>query len=558
MLKEVIFTLVGGLGLFIYGIHLMGEGLQNAAGDRMRRLLKVLTKNRIMGAGVGAFITALIQSSSATTVMLVGFVNAGLMGLRQAIVVILGAHIGTTITGQIIAFKLTDYALPFIALGTIFYLFVNKRFWKFLGLFFLGFGILFLGLNIMTSGIEPLAADPAIKEIFISFSRNPFLGILTGAVLTAIFQSSSVTTGIIIGLGVMGLLDLQAAVPLVFGCNIGTCITTMLASIGTTIVARRTAFAHILIQIMGAIIFLPTLFLFNGIFVRMVAYTSNDIARQIANAHTIFNIANTLLFLPFVDLFARLVTKLIPGEDVIIDTQPKFLEKHLLHTPTIAIDASIKEMVRMTELACSMFGDAMKGFLGGDMKLLKLVSRKERVVDNLQAAITNYLMELMQKEISPEIANKIPSLLHSVNDIERVGDHSENLTELSERKITLGLPFSPEAEEDLKEMFSLLERMGEITVNSLNAYDLEKAKTVLKLEDQVNKLTLKLRENHIDRLSQGKCKVLSGIIFLDMISNFEKIGDHLTNVAEAVLSKLQWDKIKANERPYLEDALEIK
>ncbi|MCK4994724.1 MAG: Na/Pi cotransporter family protein [Candidatus Omnitrophica bacterium] len=557
MLKEVIFGLVGGLGLFIYGIHLMGEGLQNAAGDRMRHLLKVLTKNRIMGAGVGAFITALMQSSSATTVMLVGFVNAGLMGLRQAIVVILGAHIGTTITGQIIAFKLTDYALPFIALGAVFYLFVNKRFWKFLGLFFLGFGILFLGLNIMTSGIKPLASDPVVREIFIAFSKNPVLGILTGAVLTAIFQSSSVTTGIIIGLGVMGLLDLYAAVPLIFGCNIGTCVTAMLASIGTTIAARRTAFAHILIQIMGAIIFLPTLFLFKGIFIRMVGHTSNDIARQIANAHTIFNIANTLLFLPFVDLFARLVTKMIPGEDVIIDTQPKFLEKHLLHTPTVAVDASIKEMVRMTELSCSMFDDAMKGFLSGDIKPLKLVSRKERVVDNLQEAITNYLMELMQKEISPEIANKIPSLLHSVNDIERIGDHSENLTELSERKITLGLPFSPEAEDDLKEMFSLVEKMGEITVTSLNAYDLAQAKAVLELEGQVNKLTLQLRENHINRLSQGKCKVLSGIIFLDMVSNFEKIGDHLTNVAQAVLGKLQWDKAIISGKPQKEDAFKI-
>ncbi len=558
MIREVIFTLVGGLGLFIYGIHLMGEGLQNAAGDRMRSLLKVLTKNRIMGAGVGAFITALIQSSSATTVMLVGFVNAGLMGLRQAIVVILGAHIGTTITGQIIAFKLTDYALPFIALGSAFYLFVNKRFWKFLGLFFLGFGILFLGLNIMTSGIEPLAADPTVRAIFIAFSKNPFLGILTGAVLTAIFQSSSVTTGIIIGLGVMGLLDLKAAVPLVFGCNIGTCATAMLASIGTTIAARRTAFAHILIQILGAIIFLPTLFIFNGIFIRMVGYTSNDIARQIANTHTIFNIATTLLFIPFVDVFARLVKKLIPGEDIIIDTQPKFLEKHLLLTPTIAIDASIKEMIRMTELACSMFDDAIKGFLRGDLKALKLVSRKEKVVDNLQEAITNYLMELMQKEISPEIANKIPSLLHSVNDIERIGDHSENLTELSERKIALGLPFSSEGEEDIKAMAALLKKMGAVTVESLNTYDLEKAKEVLELEKQVNELTFQLSENHINRLTQRKCKVLSGIIFLDMVSNFEKIGDHLTNVAQAVLGKLQWDKNNISDKLHVNAVAQIR
>ncbi|MFH1460065.1 MAG: Na/Pi cotransporter family protein [Candidatus Omnitrophota bacterium] len=553
MVQGIIFGVIGGLGLFIYGIHLMGEGLQNASGDRLRRLLKILTKNRLMGAAVGTFITALIQSSSATTVMLVGFVNAGLMGLRQAIAVILGAHIGTTITGQIIAFKLTDYALPIIALGTILFLFVERRFWKFLGLFFLGFGILFLGLNIMTSGIKPLADNPAIKEIFINFSKNPFLGILTGAVLTAIFQSSSVTTGIIIGLGAMGLLELQAAIPLVFGCNIGTCITAVLASIGTTISARRTAFAHVLIQIMGAIIFFPTLFIFKGIFIRIVGYTSVDIARQIANAHTIFNVANTLLFLPFVGLITKLVTKLVPGEDIIIDTQPKFLEKHLLHTPPIAIDASVKEIIRMTGISCSMFNDAMQGFLSQDMKLLKFVPRKEKVVDNLQESITNYLMELMQKEISPEIAQKIPSLLHSVNDIERIGDHSENLTELSERKITLDLPFTTEAQEELKEMFSLVEKMGKVTINSLDTNDPEEAQAVLKLENQVDQLTFKLRENHISRLSQKKCNVLSGIIFLDMVSNFEKIGDHLTNVAQAVLGKLQWDRTRISEKLHSED-----
>ncbi|MFH2138070.1 MAG: Na/Pi cotransporter family protein [Candidatus Omnitrophota bacterium] len=536
MEKELLFSLLGGLGLFIYGIHLMGEGLQNAAGDRLRRCLKALTKNTLIGTTFGAFLTAIIQSSSATTVLVVGFVNAGLMTLRQAISIILGAHIGTTITAQIIAFKLTEYALPAIAIGTCLYMFINKRFWRYFGLFLLGAGILFLGLNVMTSGIKPLAGNPAIKEIFVVFSKNPFLGVLTGAILTAVFQSSSVTTGMVIGFACIGLFDLQGAIPLVFGCNIGTCVTALLASIGATISAKRAAFAHILIQIIGTIVFFPTL----PFYYKLISYTSNDLARQIANAHTIFNVLTTLIFIPFVGIFTNFVIKMFPGKDIIIDTRPKFLEKHLLFTPHAALEASVKEIIRMTELARSMVSDAMKGFIKQDQKALELIPKKEVAVDNLQESIADYLMELMQRELSPEIADKIPSLLHTINDIERMGDHSENLMELAERQITSSLAFSEEAIQELEEMFSLVDRMAEGIIRSLDTNSIDDAKLVLDLEKQVDKLTQQLRENHINRLSNGKCKVMSGIIFLDTISNFEKIADHLNNVAQAVAGKLQW------------------
>ncbi len=536
MVKELIFSIFGGLGLFIYGIHLMGEGLQNAAGDRMRRLLKALTSNTLAGTAVGAGITAIIQSSSATTVMVVGFVNAGLMGLEQSIGVIFGANIGTTITAQIIAFKLTNYAFPAIAIGACLYLFVNKRFLKFFGLFLLGFGILFLGLNTMTSVIKPFSDNPAVIDIFVSFSKNPALAILTGAVVTAIFQSSSVSTGIIITLASLGLIDLQGAIPLIFGCNIGTCITAILASIGTTISARRAALAHVLFNTLITLMFLPTL----GFYYKLVALTSGDIARQVANAHTIFNIVGTLILLPFAGVFARVVKKVLPGRDIIIDTQPKFLEKHLLATPLVAFEASMKEVMRMAELTREMIDDAMKGLFDNDIKVLAFVSKKEGAVDNLQEAITNYLMQIMQKEISPAIANKIPSLLHSVNDIERVGDHSENLKELAERTIVSKLAFSSDAMDDVKLMFKLVDSMAQATINCLDNDSVIEAKAVLDMEKKVNALTLKLRENHIRRLSKGRCKVLSGIVFLDIISNFEKIADHFTNVAQAVAGKLQW------------------
>lgn len=536
MVRELVFELVGGLGLFIYGIHLMGEGLQNAAGDKLRRVLKALTKNTYLGIMVGAFITAIIQSSSATTVMVVGFVNAGLMSLQQSLGVIFGANIGTTITAQIIAFKLTYMALPAIAIGTCLYLFIHKRFWRFLGLFILGFGILFLGLQIMTSAVKPLAQNQALKEMFVTFSQNPFLGIATGAAVTGVFQSSSVTTGMVIALASLGLLDLRASIPLIFGCNIGTCVTALLASLGTNITARRAALAHILFNIIITLIFIPTLPFYH----KIIMLTSSDIARQVANAHTLFNVAGTIIVAPFVGLYAKIVTRILPGKEISVDTQPKFLEKHLLQTPVVALDAAIKETIRMAELAQSMMNDAMNGFLKGDSKSLEMISKKEVVLDNLQEAVTDYLMELMQKELSPEIARKIPSLLHSINDIERIGDHSENLFELAERGILSNLPFSKEAIQELQEMFSLVNRMAAGSIKALDTNDINEAKLVLELENQVNRLTQQFRENHIDRLSEGKCKVLSGIVFLDMVSNYEKIADHLTNVAQAVAGKLQW------------------
>lgn len=543
MVKEFVFGLVGGLGLFVYGIYLMGEGLQHAAGDRLRSLLKALTKNALIGTLVGAFITSIIQSSSATTVMVVGFVNAGLMTLRQALGVIFGANIGTTVTAQIIAFKMTEYALPVIAIGTILYLFINKRFWKFFGLFLLGFGILFLGLNIMTAVVKPLAGQQAVKDIFVIFSKNRLLGVLAGAIVTAIFQSSSVTTGMVIALASVGLFDLKGAIPLIYGCNIGTCVTTLIASVGTGISARRAALAHFLFNVIGTIIFLPVLPVYH----KIIALTATDIMRQVANAHTLFNVTNTCIFLPFVGLYEKFIMKLLPGKDTIIDTHPKFLEKFLLNTPPAALDASIKEIIHMTQLSGSMINDAMKGFFDSDIKALNNIPKKEVAVDNLQEAITDYLMELMQKELSFEIAEKIPSLLHSVNDVERVGDHSENLMELAERKITASLPFSDDAKQELKEMFSLIERMTETVIKSLDLNSVDDAKLVLDLEKQVNTLTQQLRENHINRLQEGKCKVLSGIVFLDMVSNFEKIADHLTNVAQAVAGKLQWRKASRDD-----------
>lgn len=537
MTKELIFGILGGLGLFIYGIRLMGDGLKRVAGDKFRNVLNALTSNTFKGVLVGTGITALVQSSSATTVMVVGFVNAGLMNLTQSLGVIFGANIGTTVTAQIIAFKLTDYALPVIGIGMALNVFAKKRFWKYLGLFILGFGILFLGLKTMTSVVKPLAGDPSVMNAFTAINNRVLYGVLLGTAVTALVQSSSVTTGIVLGLISINLLDINGAIPIILGANIGTCITIMIASIGTSISAKRSAVAHLLFNIIGTVLFLLILRPFISIVIR----TSSDVLRQCANAHTLFNVANTLIFMPFVGLYAKLIKRIVPGEEVIIEAGPKYLEKHLIDTPIFALDAATKEITRMAELAKEMVNEATQGFLNSDEKLLKNLPKREDALDNLQGAVTDYLMALTQRDLSEEEAKRIPALLHSVNDIERIGDHSENLMELAMRKIEEKLPFSDGASSEIKEMLGKIDAMADGVIKALSTNSAEEAAKVLEIEDEVNDLTDRLRQNHIDRLGKGECKVLSGIVFLDMISNFEKMGDHLTNVAEAVMGKLQWN-----------------
>jgi phosphate:Na+ symporter len=541
MVKEIIFGIVGGLGLFIYGIWEMSEGLHKAFGERMRKILHNFTGNPIKGVLVGTGITSIIQSSSATTVILVGFVNAGLMTLVQAIGVTLGAHIGTTITAQLVAFKLTDYALPIIGAGMLTVFFAKRKVHKYIGEFLVGFGILFLGLNILTNVVKPLGQYPWFNNAFITFSKNPILGVLTGVVVTAILQSSSVTTGMVIGLAMANLIDLKSALPLILGCNIGTCVTALIASIGTGISAKRVAVGHLLAQAIGVIIFFPFLRPFQN----LVSHTAGELPRQIANAHTLFNVINTLIFLPFVRPYADFLTKLVKGkEEEEVDYLPKYLERHLLNTPPIAIDAAIKEIIRTLSLTQRMVTIAMDSFIKNDAKPLEKITRGEQAVDSLREAITNYLVELMQQELSLEESKKIPPLIHAINDVERIGDHAENLRDLAEQKIEQKMLFSPIAVEELKNMYEEINRMISCSVNALGLNKVEEAKLVLEQECQINTLRDRLKDNHVKRLEQGQCNVLSGVVFLDMISNFEKIGDHLNNVAQAIIKGLQWNNNK--------------
>ncbi|MBU4149554.1 MAG: Na/Pi cotransporter family protein [Candidatus Omnitrophica bacterium] len=549
MVKEVIFGMLGGLGLLLFGMTLMTEGLQKVAGAKLKQILKLLTDKPLVGVLVGTGVTAIVQSSSTTTVMVVGFVNAGLISLRQAIGVIMGANIGTTITAQLIAFHLDKYALPAIGIGFALMFFGRQRKMKFWGQVLLGFGLLFFGLVVIKDMLAPLKEMQEVSDFFYRFSANPMLGILAGLVITLLLQSSSAVVGFIQALALIGVIDFQIAIGAMLGSNIGTTITAQLASIGSSITSRRAAMAHTLFNVLGVLIVIP--FFLSGFFERIVdmitpgVVNNMTVMRHVANAHTIFNVFNTLLFLPFVGLFTKLSTLFVPGEVEVDHAQPKYLEEHLLATPSIALDQSVKEIVRMLGISRVAVKEAMKGFFDKEPKFFNKVRKKEDAIDNLQVEITNYVVKISQHSLTPEESEKLPVLLHSVNDVERIGDHAENLAELAERALEEKLPFSDSAINDLHTIYNEVDSMMEDVKEAFLAQNEERAKDALVREETINRLQIALRTNHIQRLGEKYCVPLSGVIFLDFVNNLEKIGDHLTNVAQAVRGVLHWDKMKS-------------
>ncbi|WP_366921743.1 Na/Pi cotransporter family protein [Metallumcola ferriviriculae] len=532
---QLVFGLLGGLALFIYGMQNMGEGLQKSAGDKMRRILEILTGVPIIGVMVGALVTAIIQSSSATSVMVVGFVNAGLMTLKQAVGVVMGANIGTTITAQLIAFKLTHYIMPIIALGFALNFFAKKRGLKYLGQVILGFGILLLGMDLMKTAMLPLREFQGFRDFMANFSQYPLLGLGVGIFMTVAIQSSSATIGILIAMASQGLLPLDAALPILLGDNIGTTITALLASIGTNLTAKRAALAHIMFNLVGSLIFL----LGMGFFKEWVlSISSSDISHQIANAHTSFNIINTLLFLPFVNIYVKFIEKILPGEVETEQFGPVFLDERMLKTPAIALSLANKEIARMAELAQRNVTDAMQGFFKQDERILKDVFEREDIIDNLEESITTYLAQIAQKGMDPALSNRHTGLLHAINDIERVGDHAENIAQMAMGRIEDTLPFTAQATEELQEMSAMVLETFAKAIESLKNEDQDVAQEVVQLERSVDVREKQLRRSHISRLNHGQCFTTSGIVFLDIISNLERIGDHSHNLANIVLGEI--------------------
>ncbi len=552
-MTSLIFGVAGGLALFIYGMNLMSDGLKKAAGERLRKILEKLTTNPLMGVLVGALVTAIIQSSSATTVMMVGFVNARLMTLSQAIGVIMGANIGTTITAQIIAFKIGHYAYLIAAVGFAFFFFVKKKSLKYFGQILFGFGILFIGMNTMSEVLKPLAKSQIFADWIINLGHQPILGVFIGTVMTVVIQSSSATIGVLQSIAsqpvvhgtiVKALIPLKSAAPILFGDNIGTTITAWLAAIGANRSSKRAALVHTLFNMLGTFIAILLLPYFLKIVLAIspkVGPGFNEamaIPRQIANTHTTFNILNTLIWLPFVGFLAWLVQRLIPGKELVIERGPKYLDVHMLDNPAVALDLSTKELVRMAELARDMLVHSRDAAISGNSAAINIINETETHLDELQKEIVHYLSTLVSKvSVTEEESQRLADLMHIVGDIERIGDHCVNILELVEYNTSEKIRFSEQAVTEIEEVFNLAVKMLDTCIHALKVDDFNEAHLVLELEDKMDNIESQLRHNHIDRLNQGQCNPKSAVSYVELIKNLERIADHCNNIAEAVLDR---------------------
>lgn len=509
----------------------MADGLQKAAGKRLRRLLEVLTTNRLTGVLVGTLVTALIQSSSTTTVMVVGFVNARLMTLSQAVGVIMGANIGTTVTAQLIAFRLEKYALPALGLGVILVMFGRSQRFRYLGQIIMGFGMLFLGLELMSNALRPLREVQAFRDLLVSMSNNPILGVVAGTALTVIIQSSSASIGILQSLAGEGLIDIKAALPVLFGDNIGTTITAVLSSIGASITAKRAAAIHVVFNLIGTTIFVIAL----PIVLPIVVATSSDILRQIANAHTIFNLSNTLIQLPFAGLIVWLVVRLVPGKEEEEEMLgPRHLDERFLETPSVAIGSVRKDLAIMADLARDIVQSSVDELLEEKNKSLDAIFRKEAAVNRFNTAITEYLSKLGRKTLGAEHAQIIRQLHNVLADIERVGDHGENIAELTLYSRENNLTYSNTAKEEMRTLADTALKAFSLAFDAWIEDDKEKAQQVFELERQVDALEKEFRSSHINRLNNNQCHPTSGVVFLDLASNLERVADHAANIADLV------------------------
>ncbi|WP_336822641.1 Na/Pi cotransporter family protein [Sporosarcina sp. USHLN248] len=535
---EMLFQFVGGLGIFLFSIKYMGDALQKAAGDRLRAILDRFTTNPFMGVLVGIIVTVLIQSSSGTTVITVGLVSAGFMTLRQAIGVIMGANIGTTITAFIIGLDVGAYALPIMAVGAFMIFFIKKNKIQNIGEVMFGFGGLFLGLELMSSGMKPLSSLDAFSDFTVIMSDHPVLGVVAGTVFTLVVQSSSATVGILQGLYAENLISLQAALPVLFGDNIGTTITAVLAALGASVAARRAAATHVLFNVIGAIIFMLLLYPFT-MYVEWISNLLNlEQKMQIAFAHGTFNVVNTIIQFPLIGVWAFLVTKLIPGKDVTIEYKPKHLDPNFINqSPAVAIGQAKEEIIRMGDFAVQGMQETYEYLKTSNKRHAETAYQIEDAINNLDRKITDYLVEISAVNISPIESARHVMLMDTVRDIERIGDHFENIIELIDFREVNRVKLTEDAMEDLSEMFTLTIETLQKAIQSLNMNDTALARTVAEQEDLIDKMERKFRKNHIVRLNGGQCSAQAGMVFVDIVSNLERIGDHSVNIAEAILGK---------------------
>lgn len=545
---QIALAFLGGFGLFMFGMDYMGEGLQKAAGNKMKNLLSVLTSNPFLGVLVGAGVTAIIQSSSATTVMVVGFVNAGLMSLRQAVGVIMGANIGTTVTAWIVSLgdwaaflKPSTIAPLCIGVGVIMVLFCKKQKVKQIGQIVFGFGALFLGLDLMGDAVKPISQLEEVKQLFVTLGSNPILGILVGAIVTAVIQSSSASVGILQTLAASALVPWNTAIYIILGQNIGTTITAMLSSIGAGRNGKRAAVIHLLFNVIGSIVFaILAVIAFGGLIPAFADFGRSLIdTTQISIVHSVFNILNTILLFPFAGVLVTIAEKLVrgKGKDDESESELKHLDERILETPSFAVQNATKEVVRMGEMSAHNAKLGIRAIFEKDEAKIQEVFEREKVINQLQHGINHYLIKISNLPISEAEHGIVNSLFHTVSDIERVGDHAENLAELAQIRIRDEVEFSETALKELETIATLAIKCFETAVQACEFDDRNIAKEVQPMEQQVDTLEEELRARHIKRLSENKCSSMAGVVFLDAISNLERISDHASNIGNSVLDE---------------------
>lgn len=536
-----ILSMAGGLGLFLFGIRTMGDGLENAAGAKLKRMLEVLTGNRFLAVLVGFVVTAIIQSSTATTVMVVGFVNAGMMTLAQAVGVIMGANIGTTVTSLLIALNFSSVAAASVLVGVILMLASKKTLVKNLGSIFTGFGLLFLGIDLMSDSMAPLRESAGFMNFIVAVSDSPLrplFGILLGIVMTAVLQSSSASVGVLQTLAMQSLVPLKFSVFVLFGQNIGTCLTALFSTVGAKKNSKRAAVIHLLFNLLGTGMFILIALLTP--YIEWIEKISSDPMAQIAISHIVFNVVSTVVLFPFAKLLVKLSCLIVPGKD---DSESemhcRFIDDRLLNTPPFAVMQVGKEVARMAKLARDNFETSAYALINRSDKDLDKVMEKEEVINYLNHHITSYLVKLNALDITDSDSDYIARVFHAINDIERVGDHATNLAEAAERNIGDGLTFSDAARDELNQLCGSVINLLDRSIEAFNNQSLGdgEAKELSDLEEHIDDLTLTCQDAHIFRLNRNECNTEAGMLYLNTITDFERVGDHAINIAFLARSK---------------------
>lgn len=545
---EIIFTFIGGLGIFLYGIKQMGDGLQAAAGDRLRNILNTFTSNPIMGVLAGMIVTILIQSSSGTTVITIGLVSAGFMTMRQAIGVVMGANIGTTVTAFIIGIDIGAYALPILAIGAFLIFFIQKRKVKNIGMILFGLGALFYGLELMSGAVKPLADLEGFKQLMLDMSFNPIYGLIAGTILTVVIQSSSATIGILQGFFANDLISLHGALPVLLGDNIGTTITAVLASLAGSLAAKRVAAVHVMFNVIGASIFLIILPLYQMAIEWMQSLLNLKPEMVIAFAHGTFNVTNTLIQLPFIFVLAWVVTKIVPGEDLNEKYKPRNLDRNLINrAPSIALQEAQEEIQNIGHMTFSM----LKNVNEYDDKKERDIMHKHAAIDNMNDNVRQYLTKISEKKLSKKDAERMTVLQDVNRTILKVAGLSEAYLLDKKKEQTNQVQISEKAEASINRLYDHVTTSFDKTIDMFDVYDRVKRDEIVKISNESYRLEHDLRKKHIKRLSSGECTPEGGLLYLDMIGILERIGYHSRNISE---SMIDIDEIETNEET--EHALE--